>query len=88
MVRELWVKKANPYHWPKNKITKGIAQSTMASVALAYQATIAVNSVIIKIQNIEQYFMIPQSSVFEPTIKTKIQIAIYENVTSKFFTLA
>lgn len=48
MVRELWVKKANPYHWPKNKISKGIAQSTMASVALAYQATIAVNSVIIQ----------------------------------------
>lgn len=46
VVRRFPTKKLIPYHWPKNKIAKGIAPSTMAFAALAYQVTTEINSVI------------------------------------------
>jgi hypothetical protein len=58
----------------------------MLSVTLAYQVTTEINRVII--QNTEQYFMIPRFLFLIPIIKTKTQIVMYANVTSKFFILA
>ena len=46
--RKLLTKNPIPYHWPRNNITKGIAQSAESPVALIYAVTVAVISVIIQ----------------------------------------
>lgn len=50
--RKLLTKNPIPYHWPRNNIANGIAQSAKLPVALTYTVTTATNSVIH--QNIEQ----------------------------------